>query len=428
MIKDKLVQEVTITPQMFINPPYVECPYCKKKEFGVIHVSSESYTRRCRSCLKSSSFSLPALKKRIVYLDQMAISEMMKLLNPTVDVKKKGRIKRVWKKLFEKLDRLVKLQLIICPDSTLHYYESLVVPKYNQALKRMYEQLSNGISFHDAEIIKRFQMSFNFRNWIGEKNLNTIDIYTVTSGDEIDGWQDRLRVSVEMGGLDKQIIDDIGRQRNQIGEQMKGVFERWQSEKGKNFMDWYEEERFVFGPMIFRDYLENIFSDNPFLLMSQTNALVIEIKKVFLEQGLSDEEALKKTALYFKSEEIKKVLYIKISAALFASIARKAASGQKKPPTMGDVNDIKAIASLAPYCDAMFVDNKMYSLLDEKVEGKHVREFVGLKTDFFCQNSMNKFLDYLQKIESSASKKHLEKVKEVYGESWGKPFLEMYDY
>ncbi len=359
----------------------------------------------------------------------MAISDMMKILNPSIRGKKVGKVKPIWRKLFEKLDRLVKLQLIICPDSTMHYYESVVVPEYYQALKRMYEQLSDDVSFYDAETIKRFQVSQNFKKWRKEKDLRVVDVYDVVSGDEIVGWQDRLRLSIEMGGsLDARIIDDIKKQRNQIGEQMKSVFERWQSEKGKGFKDWYEEERSAFGPMIIRSYLENVFSDNLFSLMSETNALVVEMHRLLSEKGFSDEDVFKETMTYFKSDEIKEVPYIKISAGLFASIARKAVNGQKKPPTMGDVNDIKAIASLAPYCDAMLIDNKMYSLLNEKVEGKLVREFVGLKTKFFSQNSMDEFLNYLQGIEDKASKKHIEMVKEVYGESWGEPFVEMYSY
>jgi len=163
-------------------------------------------------------------------------------------------------------------------------------------------------------------------------------------------------------------------------------------------------------------------------MMSQTNTLVVDLINRLSDKGLSNEEALQKIILYFGSNQIKEVPYIKISAGLFASIARKAANGQKKPLTIGDVNDIKAISSLAPYCEAMFIDNKMYSLLTERVDGKQLREFVGLNTKFYCQNTMDDFLDFLQKIEESASKSHLAKVKEVYGDTWGEPFVEMYEY
>jgi len=405
MAKNK-VHEIIITPQMFISPPFKKCPYCKEKEFGVVHIGDRTYTRRCRRCLQSSSYKLPPIKKRVLYLDQMAISEMMKLLNPKFNETRKSKVKSIWKDLFGKLDRLVKLQLIICPDSTSHYYESLIVPEYYQVLKRMYEQLSNGISFHDAEVIKSFQISLNFREWMGEKNLKDIDIYNVTSGHDIDSWQDRLRISVGVNDFDESIITNIKEEREIVGEKMKKVFERWQTEKSKNFTDWYEEERSAFGKMVFRSYLENIISDNPFSMMSQTNTLVVDLINRLSDKGLSNEEALQKIILYFGSNQIKEVPYIKISAGLFASIARKAANGQKKPLTIGDVNDIKAISSLAPYCEAMFIDNKMY----------------------YCQNTMDDFLDFLQKIEESASKSHLAKVKEVYGDTWGEPFVEMYEY
>ena len=57
-----------------------------------------------------------------------------------------------WQTLFERLDRLVKLQLVICPHSDVHRHESLVSGHY-EALKRMTEQLSYKVGFDDVETI-----------------------------------------------------------------------------------------------------------------------------------------------------------------------------------------------------------------------------------------------------------------------------------
>jgi hypothetical protein len=438
MKKEGKTRTIRIDPKMFISKPFIKCPKCSELEYGVLSIHRDRYTRRCRKCWHTQSYKLPKLKKKIIYLDQMAISEMMKLLHPKVKTERKAKVKPVWMKLFEKLDRLVKLQLIICPDSSTHLRESIVMAGYYQPLRRMYEQLSNEVSFYDEETIKRFQISTNFRKWLGEKKVPEIDIYDITYGDELEGWQDRLRISVDMFGQDLRWPQEFAKERDEIDANMKGVFKRWQSEKQKMFKDWYEEERAAFGPMILRSYIESIARYAAvvegraaptlgFLLPSVTSVIFAEMHGKLKDQGTADEELLIKSAEYLRSDAIKEIPYAKISSSLFAAMARKAASGQRKPPTKGAVNDVKTIASLAPYCDAMLIDKEFHSLLSEKVDRKPITEFLGLKTQFFSQKNLDEFLEYLDKVERSASKKHLMKVKEVYGDYWGEPYIEMYE-
>ncbi len=55
-----------------------------------------------------------------------------------------------------------------------------------------------------------------------------------------------------------------------------------------------------------------------------------------------------------------------IGALLVAARARKAANGQRRPPSPGMWNDIVAISSFLPYCDAMFLDNECAALVAEE--------------------------------------------------------------
>jgi hypothetical protein len=126
-----------IDPKIFINPPYIKCPKCGKNSFGILGIYDNHYCRRCRECFYPKGdepyvrYPLPKLKKKIIYIDQFAISNMMKALNPETKAYKKGTIKKFWLTLFEKLDKLSKLQLIVCPYSESHRYESLAAPFYN---------------------------------------------------------------------------------------------------------------------------------------------------------------------------------------------------------------------------------------------------------------------------------------------------------
>src|SRR3954464_2383075 len=71
-----------IDPRDWISPPFIACPFCGAEEFGVLMITRSSYVRRCRACMKDEQFGLPALAKKILYLDQFAISKLMKVLHP----------------------------------------------------------------------------------------------------------------------------------------------------------------------------------------------------------------------------------------------------------------------------------------------------------------------------------------------------------
>lgn len=108
------MKEIKIDPKMFISPPYKQCPKCRQPDtFGTLMVNDDSFSRRCFNCQHTDSIPLPELNKQVIYIDQFAISNMMKALNTKTEANKKGRVDVFWETLFKKLDRLCKLQLII---------------------------------------------------------------------------------------------------------------------------------------------------------------------------------------------------------------------------------------------------------------------------------------------------------------------------
>jgi hypothetical protein len=54
------------------------------------------------------------------------MSDMMKALNPKNEAHARARTHPLWLPLYKRLDRLVQLQLAICPTSEEHRRESLV--------------------------------------------------------------------------------------------------------------------------------------------------------------------------------------------------------------------------------------------------------------------------------------------------------------
>lgn len=115
---------IKIDPKIFIDEPYIACPKCKKINFGVLIMTSsrDGYTRRCKECWHTQHFPLPKLEKKVLYLDQFAISHLMMALNSKLG--KKDKIEKFWLTFFEKLEKVHRLQLLECPDSTFHQTES----------------------------------------------------------------------------------------------------------------------------------------------------------------------------------------------------------------------------------------------------------------------------------------------------------------
>ena len=432
------MKTIKFDPRVFISPPYIKCPKCGKNSFGILMVCDRHYYRRCKECFyprgtePPARYRLPDLNKKIIYLDQFAISNMMKILNPATRAYKKGGLDNFWLRLFERLDSLCKLQLIICLDSSFHTDESLLSP-YFKPLKRMYKLLSHGVSFYDHETIKRFQIYEHAKNWISgeaEKELN-LDVHSIVHG-KINAWQDRLIISVNLH-YGEDWIDDLRKIREKTHKGLSEVFKRWQSEKNKTFDDWFNEESMAFGRVtlqIYLNYLKRFAEISAGYIEPTVNdilpppsvILIHSIHDALRKAGVQNSDIWRKTVEYLTSPSLKNVPFIKISSMLYASLARKAAAGRKKPPTQGLANDIAFISVLLPYCDAMFIDKECHSYLKEKP----LSDAIDYGTKVFSLNNKEEFLEYLDEIEMKASREHLEKVNEVYGETWRTPYTTLY--
>ena len=96
----------SISPEDLISPPFSICTECRMNTLGILMITGGVCIKRCKNCWKDQKVKLPKIKKKIVYIDQLGISEMMKSLLDDDD----GR--ENWKEFFSRLDKLKKLQLI----------------------------------------------------------------------------------------------------------------------------------------------------------------------------------------------------------------------------------------------------------------------------------------------------------------------------
>lgn len=426
-----------------ISGPYIQCPEClRNKSFGVFVsiAGSNSYSRECVECGYKKGYPLPKIKKKILYLDQFVISNLIKLLDK--DHKSHDKIKNdpFWGRLFVKLEAASKSQAIVCPDSFYHRDESLVGEIDFRLTKRLYEHFSSGKTLYPGFEIERTQIYDHFQNWLkGQKTVFSLAREQV-SQEDLDTWSVGLHVTVNM----KPYLGEIDSLRNinfSTREQLRSLWARWQSEKDFKFIDRIKEETLGLGKGLVAEVkkfqqrrsltLAKMTSGEPYDLELDDivpptasrilNALFLaaRIKKVPEDQisGLIVKYFTDLNALL----EIPK---IRISSVMFAGLARKAQLGKKNPPK--SFADVGFISSYLPYCDALFVDVESRGLLKElpKETPQHLR-LDDFPAQVFSLNQKEEFLDYLDKIVASIPEEQMAALKDMEGDDYANPYWEI---
>lgn len=375
------------------------------------------------------TLSPPHLKK-VIYIDQFAISDMMKAVDAKARAHK--RVDAFWLRLFEALERVCKLQLAVCPSSPIHREESLLSHSF-ASLERMYEQLSNGVKFQRPDEIEQRQTDTALVAWLDRRQVDyQLDPQRVTYGGLHD-WQGPYLVTVAMQNADHR-VPAIRQKRARISKSLDVWFKECRGRVNKTFDhamsiesdgcrdglvqaydDWVSRQAdLAIGRIPFTP--ENL-SPTPAALQ------VIAILEVLKRRGMDPGDAKRIVIEFLNSSQFRNTPSNRISTRLFASIAHAAANGQKRPPDDGASNDIRVVSAYMPYCDAMLVDNRVRAML-MSLPKRHVLDY---PCRVFSKSNGNEFLAYLQDIERDADPLIMALVRDVYGQEWPKPFLEMYE-
>jgi len=172
-----------IDPRDFIMGPFETCPNCNQPQLGTEKVGPESQAQRCKNCLFRSYRPLPPIRKKVLYLDQFFISNVAKAQKGNV----KASADMFWIDAYVRLKRLIRLQVVACPDSPTHDRESSMSPDY-EAFKQVFESLSAAQTFSHVIEIRGKQIQTALTAWLkGEKPVHDFEPSEVIDGD-IHGW------------------------------------------------------------------------------------------------------------------------------------------------------------------------------------------------------------------------------------------------
>jgi hypothetical protein len=364
-------------------------------------VAANRLQRRCAACRFVRSERLPGLDKKVIYLDQLALSEMFKV--ETGRRRQGAPHEQFWTDLSELVRRLVLLQQAIFPESDIHSNETTVF-KHARELRDGYRRINGEVTFINTDIIRRQQVWAFADAYIETVNPPTLDfpVDKVLMNDR-NCW---LPVITIHTNLDlSQFADGIRADRAKVAEGMARVVERWTKEK-PSFEEALKEELEAYGrdhKNAFLDAMRRGLSgyqtgDFQAVVNASMHPIMIQhmdLVEKFCRVGFSQQEASSLVPDFWDWPPLQQLPVHRISAYLYAAMARKVVSGQKRLPSQGMLNDVTAIATYAPYVDTMFVDNECAALLSEAP----LPRALNLKARIFSLNSGAEFFAYLHDLD-----------------------------
>lgn len=432
-----------ISRRDFISGPYKRCPNpqcAAENAFGVSFLieGSSGYTRECIKCGYQEGFNLPSIKKKILYLDQFVISNLVKLLDKSHPSHEKIKADPFWESLFIKLEAASKSQAIICPDSFHHKDESLTGIMDFRLIKRLYEHFSHGKTFYPSVIIERNQIAQHFEGWLtNEKIKFDFNPENIAFEQDLHKWAVGLRISVGGNPYPGQ-IEDLQRTNITTKEQLAVLWARWQSETNVGFVERTKEETLGLWKGM-RD-AANQFAERKALAMKKiaagedyklelddflppmSNDIIVELIRIARRKNIPETQIPSTIARYFNDvNSLLEIPQIRISSVILAGWAYRAALGKKNPPK--SVVDVQFISSYLPYCDALFVDKESALILKEFP--KNAPSYLRLKefhAKVFSLNNKEEFLDYLDQLVAEIPSVQIAMLKDMEGEDYAKPY------
>jgi hypothetical protein len=360
----------------------------------------------------------PALNKKVVYLDQWVISELANQLDPVLRAKKRGRLDTFWRELYGDIETLVKLQVIVCPESPLHYRESLVTP-YLEVLRPLYEHLAVGTRFDEPLQIHVNQLYDQFLKVVCAESRDG-EVWASRERmlhGKLNDWPDRIRISARFPLRTGEVVAE--RALRAAGDKHLGDdSEKWRRVPGRSFADWYAHHRRDLTDVVLRCFQQGIFGVFAWTCQSMVERLE--------RGGMASKAAFDIVVDFLKSDAATRTPYCQISSLLFAAISTKIAdSGQKAAADHGDHNDIHAIAAYLPYSNVICVDNYFEEILRRREVAAEIAQY---GTHVFSPRLRGDFQQHLRGLRRDMPQDLHDTVLAVYGPKWMEPYDTILEY
>lgn len=387
-----------------------DCPGCGGHQtYGNVSVDKDAVRMGCRRCKIRVNRPLPAIKKKIVYLDQCVLSGAFRGKDPR------------YIQVVERVKRVCSYQLVIAPYSNVHEDET---HQWRGHDGQTYEQLmafikstARGTEFEPAYEVERAQVGRGFSAYLGRSSpADVLQEGDAVRGDT-SGWEDYFYIDVGryMGDV------DLKRQlKSQAVATLVGVFDGWVKSNNTFAQDFALEVK-ASGDAFVNAYVDMVKrvagGDYAAIYDSPIASQVVETLQHYMPDGTPPDVVMKTILTYFSSPSFADVPSIMLSCAMFAGLkdqVKRGAFANREVAAQrlsGVFDDVKHISTYAPYCDAFFMDNAMADLVCSPL----VQLDKKFKTKVFCLNTRTDFLAWLDEVEAAMTPEHVAALETAYG-------------
>jgi len=403
-------------PFTWEHGPFEDCWRCKGKgTFGILSVGGDAVTKRCTRCRYSHAQALPALDKKVIYLDQFAFSELHKL---RTGQRRSDNWTSFWAEANDLLDQALLWQQVILPHSDVHHSET-IVSRFAKGLRDTQEQIGGDMEFVDTDEVQLQQIDeFARAFFANDEPVIDFDVDDVLDGNRND-WLPDMRISVGMNWSSFVASTRKGRAASHSG--VTSLIEGWRV-SGDGFNEVLERELGAYlesrrGAILhsMKLFEEGLAENDLLAILNISHSFVrreMDIVHHYARKaGVPEEGLTSATTSFWNSLRNREQPFGRMLAYVFAALAAQVKGGRKSNPSAGFMNDVRAIAAYAPYVDAMLVDKECAELLRHG----RCRAELTYKASIFSLTNAGAFLDYLRRMVECAPADVRRHASLVYG-------------
>jgi hypothetical protein len=340
------------------------------------------------------------LRKTVIYLDQFAVSNMMIALNPSKRTHANAQISPLWLKIYNALNDVCRQQLAVCPSSNVHVRETLAA-EYGRSIWQVITRFSHQTSFKDSNWVLSVQLCEYARAWASGKQVDWTnpDINPVTEGNPCAWWRSLPSDTESLpAAWSREPLKSL---REYYYAHVCEWWDRYKKQPRRPFEDLAAEE--------YDSMVQWLLRNN------NCSEVMMRLHAVLEEPGVPRAEVKAKSEACLLSPGAKEIPWLRVHSLVNAGIVHRAASStNRKPPNRGLLDDIEAVATYLPYCDAVVVDGDFKNLLGTNP----VRNALNTKTHVFSGRTaqLKALLAFLSELENGATPSHKKLVTDLYGQ------------
>lgn len=405
------------------------CPHCDNDlpVSNIIQGRKAGEVRgRCPHCKKWIQILLPAIKKKLVYLDQSFLSDVCL----HADTPKAQRAVH----LLSKIHKLKALQKIVVVISDTHSRETSAIPdKYIEDERKLWQfqnDLANGhisVSWGEVFVAQQRRMfdSQEASNCFPLADIGLGDPHWMQIGTMVqlsNHWQPKLHrdysrprdaVNEEFREIIKKQAESV-RSSNDAHDCLNYIRELWHADIHQGIEYWRKQREFI---QLMEHWIKELDAGRTSQMPTLEEAAPFHriVKEVI--QGLDEELAIQNWMQSLDGNPVILCASLKIRTAFEAALLWKWRTGC--PPSNSETfdknfglsrqNDIDHISAFAPYVDVLTVDNNTRKLCEEQMVSDELASF---SCKFFSADNYNEFEIWLDMLLKESPNAHCSTVLE----------------